>query len=838
MPPRAHPQEHAVDDDSIVPAREALRASRQFTSSWEAAVRCCDVQRIGSINLRRLYNEVEPALVEGLWSSRPALGWTLEELVARFGDVDVEFTAIKGGRSMKKQEGKLTMSFAKFVRLVLWSSHENNAWMLNEDIISAVAELEREIGPSPSEFGDNWFEYFPVEMRDGIALVIGGTGGASSLHADAYNWTGWNVLFKGRKVWRFLPPSTSGELLCAKTAPKGQNLTRSWLSPIDLFEVQTSLGYGPGPVSAERCLDSEGEARLRATMLEFIQEAGETVLIPPGWWHQVYHLGPTLGVAGQYLNEHNAEAVFGSMLSHAGADKAHALLQAGEAPQSRVKRVLAVVESAQHDTRQGTIYPAELLEGTSKDGSLVEVSSGPLDLTFATRLPAVEGAGWDNEPFLRRGPLETAANPLPETFSERHGEDCPSRHPGAAFLWTPPEAATRVASIKYAYVVIDGGVVSLHKESNLPGQPGLYHAWAGVAIDMLLKSSLAHRRGTIGIHVPRGLGSLRVADAVLATREAGFASMRQVAAKGWEWYDYPERLGDGVDKCSVEPRALVRVYGRVAAMNRALSLNYYHWTIDTLPFIAEIAKRESQLPISVSRRRLRYLTYASHFASQYLAAIGIHVDDIVTVRPCEIYFGKEVLVPISVGSGLHLSRQHYTIIRAAVLPVLNSHWPVPSSPPTGRPACSPAMVVIRGRDSTKRSWLTNAPALAAAVRDELPLPRGDVAEQVELGMRPLREQVKLFHEAGFVVAMEGSALANIVFMRPHTAAVSLTPTQGLASGCGETCYWHLASAVGVRFWSFLLPQNAWWDEHVTVPIDRLREFLSAVGRELQCQGES
>ena len=124
------------------------------------------------------------------------------------------------------------------------------------------------------------------------------------------------------------------------------------------------------------------------------------------------------------------------------------------------------------------------------------------------------------------------------------------------------------------------------------------------------------------------------------------------------------------------------------------------------------------------------------------------------------------------------------------------------------------------------------------MRDELPLPRGDVAEQVELGMRPLREQVKLFHEAGFVVAMEGSALANIVFMRPHTAAVSLTPTQGLASGCGETCYWHLASAVGVRFWSFLLPQNAWWDEHVTVPIDRLREFLSAVGRELQCQGES
>lgn len=40
------------------------------------------------------------------------------------------------------------------------------------------------------------------------AVLLGGAGARTSLHADHANWTGWNALFAGKKLWRFFPPTT------------------------------------------------------------------------------------------------------------------------------------------------------------------------------------------------------------------------------------------------------------------------------------------------------------------------------------------------------------------------------------------------------------------------------------------------------------------------------------------------------------------------------------------------------------------------------------------------------------------------------------------------------
>ena len=49
------------------------------------------------------------------------------------------------------------------------------------------------------------------------------------------------------------------------------------------------------------------------------------------------------------------------------------------------------------------------------------------------------------------------------------------------------------------------------------------------------------------LHVPGGLATLKVADAVRITRRANLTS--PVAARRvepfWEWYDYPAKLGGG-----------------------------------------------------------------------------------------------------------------------------------------------------------------------------------------------------------------------------------------------------------------------------------------------------
>jgi hypothetical protein len=45
-----------------------------------------------------------------------------------------------------------------------------------------------------SVLGQDLFDLFPKELRPtNRAAIIGGVGGVSSLHADAYNWTGHHV---------------------------------------------------------------------------------------------------------------------------------------------------------------------------------------------------------------------------------------------------------------------------------------------------------------------------------------------------------------------------------------------------------------------------------------------------------------------------------------------------------------------------------------------------------------------------------------------------------------------------------------------------------------------
>ena len=56
----------------------------------------------------------------------------------------------------------------------------------------------------------NHFRWLPPPLRPpDRAILLGGSGAVSSLHADMSNWTGWNALFTGRKLWRFFPPAVS-----------------------------------------------------------------------------------------------------------------------------------------------------------------------------------------------------------------------------------------------------------------------------------------------------------------------------------------------------------------------------------------------------------------------------------------------------------------------------------------------------------------------------------------------------------------------------------------------------------------------------------------------------
>ena len=87
-------------------------------------------------------------------------------------------------------------------------------------------------------------------------LLVSSTGSGSGWHIDPWNTSAWNALLHGRKRWALYPPSVSG--LPAGVAES---------SPHDFFtKVLPSLPKEERP-------------------MQCILEAGETMLLPSGWWH-------------------------------------------------------------------------------------------------------------------------------------------------------------------------------------------------------------------------------------------------------------------------------------------------------------------------------------------------------------------------------------------------------------------------------------------------------------------------------------------------------------------------------------------------------------------------
>jgi hypothetical protein len=66
-----------------------------------------------------------------------------------------------------------------------------------------------------------------------------------------------------------------------------------------------------GQADIDHC---QTDPRLPLGALQIVQHPGEMILIPPNFWHQVYHLEPSIAVASQYVNAAGKKRMFSHML--------------------------------------------------------------------------------------------------------------------------------------------------------------------------------------------------------------------------------------------------------------------------------------------------------------------------------------------------------------------------------------------------------------------------------------------------------------------------------------------------------------------------------------------
>lgn len=142
-----------------------------------------------------------------------------------------------------------------------------------------------------------WYKSIPKEDQSLVLswIYLGTQNSFSGLHVDIHNTGAWNALFMGKKLWFFFPSDQIDLLHGGKVNPFQPNL--------DLY---------PNLV--------------HASPLICVQEVGEMVYTPSGWWHCVLNLEKGFALTENFINELNFDDVMKDLLS-VGATKAIAKLK-------------------------------------------------------------------------------------------------------------------------------------------------------------------------------------------------------------------------------------------------------------------------------------------------------------------------------------------------------------------------------------------------------------------------------------------------------------------------------------------------------------------------------
>lgn len=125
---------------------------------------------------------------------------------------------------------------------------------------------------TPMYFQDDWMNFYwdTIEGKDDYRFVYMGPKGTwTPLHADVFRSYSWSTNICGRKKWLLFSPDQE-ELL--------RDHYNNYIYDVNAVNLKQFPQFS------------------RTRPLEIIQEAGETIFIPSGWFHEVWNLEDTISI--------------------------------------------------------------------------------------------------------------------------------------------------------------------------------------------------------------------------------------------------------------------------------------------------------------------------------------------------------------------------------------------------------------------------------------------------------------------------------------------------------------------------------------------------------------
>ncbi|KFM67259.1 hypothetical protein X975_20920, partial [Stegodyphus mimosarum] len=160
--------------------------------------------------------------------------------------------------------------------LLYWKklkTEENNSsflylkdWHFNRDY------PEYKAYSTPTYFSSDWLNEFCEHENDDYQFVYMGPKGTwTPLHADVFGSYSWSANVCGRKKWLLFPPGAEELLLDEKKK-----------IPYSVNEKELH--------------------HLCIPHLSAVQETGEIIFVPSGWYHQVHNLEDTISINHNWFN--------------------------------------------------------------------------------------------------------------------------------------------------------------------------------------------------------------------------------------------------------------------------------------------------------------------------------------------------------------------------------------------------------------------------------------------------------------------------------------------------------------------------------------------------------
>lgn len=112
-------------------------------------------------------------------------------------------------------------------------------------------------------------------------FLMGPKRSGTCVHVDPLGTAAWNALLVGSKRWVLFEPGTSREVVKGTTLYKGDDEPINYFADI-LPQIRQTFPH--------------------ARRFEFLQKPGETVVVPPGWWHAVINLEDTIAITHNFVH--------------------------------------------------------------------------------------------------------------------------------------------------------------------------------------------------------------------------------------------------------------------------------------------------------------------------------------------------------------------------------------------------------------------------------------------------------------------------------------------------------------------------------------------------------